>query len=133
MVCLLKLGCLLGYACLSQYHQPASCRVAQSCPRQVALEGEVAIADEFTITVTDAGSAVMQAAASVNDFATTHAGNAEVEAAASVTGVAGAAAAPVADNETARVAPPVCVGPQRGARREGDYASLAGKRRAPKK
>ena len=99
------------------------------------MEGEVAIADEFTITVTDAGSAVMQAAASVNDFATTHAGNAEVEAAASVTGVAGAsnAAAPVADNETARVAPPVLVGPLRGARREGDYASLAGKRRAPKK
>ena len=94
------------------------------------MEGEVAIADEFTITVTDAGSAVMQAAASVNDFV---AGNAEVEAAASVTGVAGAAAAPVADNETARVAPPVRVGPQRGARREGDYASLAGKRRAPKK
>ena len=42
-------------------------------------------------------------------------------------------AAVAGNNKTACVAPSVRVGPKRGARREGDYTSLSGKRRASKK
>ena len=86
--------------------------------------------------VTDTDNAMVEAVASVNDVTVTDAGNAAIEAAAFITVVADASNAAPPSPATTRPSAwrrRFVLAPSAEHAARPDYASLAGKRRAPKK